>query len=63
MNKQEIEALAKTLDGAGFSIHNYDAEKAKMILSDAKVPQQTIELFDKNAFDIFMELMRIQVNM
>lgn len=63
MNKQQITSLAKTLDKAGFSIHNYDAEKAKMILSDAKVSQQSIALFDKHAFDIFMELMKLQVEL
>jgi hypothetical protein len=63
MTKEQITGIAKTLNSAGFSIHNYDAEKAKMILSDANVSQQTISLFDENAFDVFMELMRIQVKL
>ena len=62
MEKEQIIKMAETLNSGGLSIHNYNADDARKILTEKHPTQNSVAEFDKHAFDVFLELMKIQVN-
>ena len=61
MNSDKIMEAARLLHKGGLSIHTYDLDKALQILQTQDSAYDVIQAFEKNTFEVFLELMKIQV--
>jgi hypothetical protein len=59
-NKKSIENLAKILYDNNIRITNYDYDSAMWVLTKIKASEQVIELFQKESFHVFVEIMRLE---
>ena len=59
-NKKSIDNLAKILYDNNIRITNYDYDSAMWILTKIKASEQVIELFQKESFHVFVEIMRLE---
>ena len=55
-------ALAKTLNKKGMTIFDYDPDRASFILENEYPNAGICDDFNKISFDIFIELMRIEMS-
>jgi hypothetical protein len=59
-NKKSIENLAKILYDNNIRITNYDYDSAMWVFTKIKASEQVIELFQKESFHVFVEIMRLE---
>lgn len=60
MEKNLLCRMAKTLQYNKVTIQNYDFDDAMDILSKNNYSETDLQLFRSNAFQVYMELMRIE---
>ncbi len=59
-NKKAIDNLAKILYDNEIRISNYDYDRAMWVLTKIEASQQVVELFQKESFHVFVEIMRLE---
>jgi hypothetical protein len=59
-NKKSIENLAQILYDNNIRINNYDYDNAILVLSKINASEQVMQLFEKESFHVFVEIMRIE---
>jgi hypothetical protein len=60
LQKKAIDNLAQILYDNEIRITNYDYDRAMWVLTKIKAGQQVIELFQKDSFHVFLEIMRLE---
>jgi len=60
MEKNLLCRMAETLQSNKVTIQNYDFDDAMDILSKNNYSETDLQLFRSNAFQVYMELMRIE---
>jgi hypothetical protein len=60
LEKKAIDNLAKILYDNEIRITNYDYDRAMWVLTKIEASQQVIELFQKESFHVFVEIMRLE---
>ncbi len=60
LEKKAIDNLAKILYDNEIRITNYDYDRAMWVLTKIDASQQVIELFQKESFHVFVEIMRLE---
>jgi len=60
LEKKAIDNLAKILYDNEIRITNYDYDRAMWVLTKIEASQQVVELFQKESFHVFVEIMRLE---
>jgi hypothetical protein len=60
LEKKAIDNLAQILYDNNIRITNYDYDRAMWVLKKIKASQQVVELFQKESFHVFVEIMRLE---
>ena len=60
LEKKAIDNLAQILYDNNIRITNYDYDRAMWVLTKIEASQQVIELFQKESFHVFVEIMRLE---
>lgn len=58
---ETAELMARILMDSGMNIFSFDPEKAQVILKNTQPTVPDCDNFDKLSFNVFLELMRLEV--